>query len=258
VLQAGNLYVFGINNPVMFVDPSGHSILLASLFLGTLIGFTIGGTVNYMFQGFTRGWNNIDMREVWFNAGLGAITGGLGGSKLAFGLIVAANAAMGATHYLGTQFLRGEDIILIEMFFSMGFGALGGAIGGTSRGFIQNVTDAQMTINLARKLGLQSGQEINRQLIGRLTGSHVVSSMWRTGLINVVENFFDFANGRFFEIGSSGESVAFLQSFLGVNATGHFDRQTERAVVDLQRRLGLQPTGIFDNYTASAIIRLLN
>jgi len=261
IVQSGNLFMFAMHNPVMFIDPSGHSVLLASIFFGALIGFTIAGATNYVFQGFLRGWDNIDMREVWFNAGLGAITGGIGGSSLAFGFVMAANAVLGAAHYAGTQFLRGEDIKFIELLFSAGFGALGGALGGTSAKYITRFSNVKATHQFANFLGLQSGQEINRVLLGQLSRTHFAGAIWRTAASNIMTHIFDpFSNwvGNQITFGSVGQSVLMLQSFLGVPLTGKFNNDTEFAVMHLQMQLGMKPTGIFDWDTANAFMDLFH
>ena len=45
-LNSYNLYAYCSNNPVMYVDPTGHSIVLFTIVIGTLVGAFIGGGID--------------------------------------------------------------------------------------------------------------------------------------------------------------------------------------------------------------------
>ena len=84
-----NLYAYCLNNPVMYVDPSGHSIIaLVAILLGAAIGATIGAikAVNEN----KSGWDLIKYVAIGFFTG--AALGGLlvaGGAALVGGVKVA-------------------------------------------------------------------------------------------------------------------------------------------------------------------------
>ena len=97
VVQSGNLYVYGANNPILYADPSGEIILstLALLMIGgALIGGAIGGTIRYnaATQAGLTGW---DKAHYTINGALfGGIVGALGGYALA-PIVVGATGVAG-------------------------------------------------------------------------------------------------------------------------------------------------------------------
>ena len=77
VAQAGNLYVYGINNPVLFVDSNGHIAFMA---ITTLVGILLGG-IGGAIQSYIK-YGEIHWENVAIGAGIGGILG-LGGGALA-------------------------------------------------------------------------------------------------------------------------------------------------------------------------------
>lgn len=71
-----NLYAYCGNNPIMYVDPEGHSFLLACIIIFAVIGLVLGGTILGIraYQEGLRGW------DLALNIGLGALFGGLVGA----------------------------------------------------------------------------------------------------------------------------------------------------------------------------------
>ena len=101
ILQAGNLYVFCINNPVMFADPSGQFITKALLFIGGAA--LLGGGISAGSQQLTTG--SVNWRQVSGSAaGAGTFAGlmmipGAQGLNLGFwGTAAWAGAAGGVSH----------------------------------------------------------------------------------------------------------------------------------------------------------------
>ena len=93
VLQSGNLYVYGINNPVMYADLTGESIILTSIIIGAAVGAVLGGGIAAATTHAQLGY--VDWKWVAVGAGAGGIVGGLGGWGVG-SAIQAANAAAAA------------------------------------------------------------------------------------------------------------------------------------------------------------------
>ena len=90
-MQSGNLYVYGINNPVVFVDSNGH---IAFMVITALVGAVIGGIAGAI-QSYSK-YGEVHWQNVAIGAGIvGAV--GLGG-----GAAVAYLAAGTATASTGT------------------------------------------------------------------------------------------------------------------------------------------------------------
>jgi hypothetical protein len=93
IRQSSNLYVYAVNNPIMFQDPSGEFIITTTALLmigGALIFGTAGGFVgnHYANKAGATGWN-----RVGYIAG-GATIGSAGGAALGW---MAAPTVIAAT-----------------------------------------------------------------------------------------------------------------------------------------------------------------
>lgn len=92
-MQSGNLYVYGVSNPTVYMDRDGR-------FINTVTGFLIGGLVG----GINAA---IDGKDFWKGAAIGAVTGAVSGfavdAALATGGVaaIAIAAAGGAVASLG-------------------------------------------------------------------------------------------------------------------------------------------------------------
>ena len=137
-----NLYAYCGNNPVMYVDPEGCSVLLTLLF-GFLIGFTISGVVEIGNQIDTYGWNISDWD--WRQIGLSALGGGIAG-------LISAIPVGG----------------MVGTFF---FGGVGAVAGGIISGA---VTDIQSGIKIfavgafANLIGYGVGKGIEKFKVGKI------------------------------------------------------------------------------------------
>ncbi|MGM9900116.1 MAG: RHS repeat domain-containing protein [Bacilli bacterium] len=83
-LNGLNLYCYCYNNPISYVDPSGHSSILVMVLIGTLFGAAVGFGFDAVKQLINNGW---DFSEVdWGSAVNSAIVGGALGFSLAMGV----------------------------------------------------------------------------------------------------------------------------------------------------------------------------
>lgn len=115
-----NLYAYCGNDPVNYVDPTGHFGIFATILISTLVGAAIGGGVNLGKQLINNGW---DFREVdWGSVANSAIVGGALGFSLAMGVgylgpVIAGTATAGG--------LTAGGAFAISTAVSFGAGALG-------------------------------------------------------------------------------------------------------------------------------------
>ena len=129
-----NLYEYANNNPYRYTDPDGR---IANFVFGAIIG----GGIEVGFQ-LANGGVVKDWTAVGVAAGVGAVTGGLGGiaANLATKGAITAGEAVAATAAAGglaagagkniEAGLKGESITSREVAVSAGAGALGSAAGG--------------------------------------------------------------------------------------------------------------------------------
>ena len=88
VMQSGNLYVYGVSNPTVYMDRDGR-------FINTVTGFLIGGLIG----GINAA---IDGKDFWKGAAIGAVTGAVSGFAVDMALatggiaMVAVAAVVGA------------------------------------------------------------------------------------------------------------------------------------------------------------------
>ena len=107
VMQSGNLYVYGVNNPVAYVDTTGNFVITTTFLVvaGAILFGTIGGLFgnDLANQVGATGWE-----KVGYIAGLAAV-GATAGALLgwtvaaASGLVTACSGALGGTIYATWQ-----------------------------------------------------------------------------------------------------------------------------------------------------------
>ena len=77
VMQNGNLYVYCMNDPILYQDESGQSIILASIIIGAVVGAAIGGVSAAAISDSKLGY--VDWKWVTVGAVGGGVLGGLAG-----------------------------------------------------------------------------------------------------------------------------------------------------------------------------------
>lgn len=118
IMQSGNLYVYCINNPAIYSDSSGKFIHIA---IGAAIGAVALGVTNYAKQKAAGG--EINMKEVWASAGVGAAGGALiaTGVGAVAGVNIMGGAAAGAT-VIGGSTLLPSTVVAAEVLGGVGAG----------------------------------------------------------------------------------------------------------------------------------------
>jgi hypothetical protein len=163
IQQSGNLYAYCMNNPIMYVDENGEIVWLTAA-AGGFIGAVVGGGVNAITQGLTKGWGNISWGEVGVNAASGALSGALTGSGAGLILAITGNAVIGAGAYVGTQAVNREEATLSGLLVNAGIGALFGAIGGSSAREVKRLKELYSAVRTTSGLA----RDWNKMLFSQL------------------------------------------------------------------------------------------
>ena len=91
--QDYNRYSYARNNPLVYVDPDGESILIASIIIGAIVGAYIGGSAaNNTLDPTMWEW---DSKDTWIGMGIGGVVGAVGG----WGFAAAAPAVAGTSFF---------------------------------------------------------------------------------------------------------------------------------------------------------------
>ena len=122
-----NLYCYCMNNPIMYADPNGHSVMLALIFAGTFaVGFGSSLLINAAHNDWQLDWRDFAQAGVDGLFAMGSTL--LAMTGIGFWTSVGIGAVMGWSQYaLGTT-IQGDDITWLGSLTAIGFGALGGAI----------------------------------------------------------------------------------------------------------------------------------
>ena len=122
-----NLYCYCNNDPINFVDPSGHSVIIISAIIGAIIGGVYGG--------ITAAANG---QNVFGGIAIGAFSGFIMGLGSATASLFIAPAIFGQTAVIGSLTYSAGAALAIGTGIAFGSGAVGGAIGDA---FTQLVND---------------------------------------------------------------------------------------------------------------------
>ena len=149
-----NLYTYCLNNPHKYVDPTGHSVLLA-FFLVTAVSFAVGAGMEYINQKYIEQRDVINYDLIFFEGAFNAVItvmtfgfGNLGATAARQGFRLTARttsqivgrsmafgAMEGATEELGRQLVEGKtfgEIDYGQVAFSATISGITGGIGGYS------------------------------------------------------------------------------------------------------------------------------
>ena len=151
-----NLYAYCLNNPVMYADPNGHSVIALTLLAGALIGAVLGAVVDVGKQLITSSeGTSINVGSVVNSAIVGAAlgfattagvvflgpifagtaaTGAIANAGIAFGATLGISFSAGAIGYVAEKKINGENVdvpmAIAQGAFVMAEGAVNFVIGG--------------------------------------------------------------------------------------------------------------------------------
>jgi RHS repeat-associated protein len=165
IRQSLNLYVYAVNNPIMFHDPSGEFIISTTALLiigGALIGGAIGGAVgnHKANQAGATGWNKVGY--IATGATIGAVGGGLMGWMAAPTVIAATGVTGFSVSAAGVSTITSGGSIFTVAARSVN----SGAVSQTVNTLIQNADRLKKTAtvmnNIASRPYINSTQTIQQ------------------------------------------------------------------------------------------------
>ena len=164
IMQSGNLYVYGVSNPIYYADQDGRVGILASIAIGAAIGALISGS--------TQIAKNVIAGESWTD-GLGRVVlaGAASGAISVLpipGVVPWATVAItGAVGNVVGQLIVGEISSAKDVLTALSIGAVSGVIGkGTADLLASNfqLYFGTLTKNQQKQLLTRVGKISNREL----------------------------------------------------------------------------------------------
>ena len=157
-----NRYAYCLNNPINYVDPSGHFAISIGLLLaiGGIVGAAIGAGASIAGQYFANGcsWENFSWGQLALDTVLGGVSGMLSMSPLGRGAMIAVNAGIGFVGAVGGHLINGSDFsklsTWLDIGLSTGLGALVGLVGGQGALNAGYLNGAKRTAGFIRAAGL--------------------------------------------------------------------------------------------------------
>ena len=137
-----NLYGYCLNNPIMYVDPSGHfAITLSTILTAAIIGFAMGTVSGAMYGGLTAMANG---QDVWNAIWIGAISGAIMGTGAGIASLFIAPIIVGETVILSGVTLTSSTALLA----GVGIAFTSGAVGGATSDVLNQVVDKGRVDNI--------------------------------------------------------------------------------------------------------------
>ena len=187
------LYSYCLNNPISYVDPTGHFVfstaVLVSMFIGAAVGGIVSAGSSIISQWISKGWDNINWGQVGFNGLIGLVTGGLMASplgSLATGLAV---GGLGFTQSVGNDlFNNGGDWSQVNWGKAAVVGVVSGVIAGGSKYLTNNTNLMNKFVNKTSAVKTTGETSLKLGLNGR--GSYidywmnvmVMQTVYRSGI----------------------------------------------------------------------------
>ena len=128
-----DLYAYGLNNPVMYVDPTGH-FAISALIIATLLGAALGGVGSAVSQAASNDWDwsKVNPTKVALDTTVGAISGFVAATGIGtIGSMVFGGALSGVQSIAEDVLINHNEIDWLKLGASIVIGVGAGLISGS-------------------------------------------------------------------------------------------------------------------------------
>ena len=158
-----DLYCYCYNNPVMYVDPSGH-LVISTLIIGALIGAAVSFGTSIISQTLT-GDKQVNWGQVALDTLIGGISGALGVSGISKVMSTIVGGVLGAASSIGGDLIVSNgDWEQVNVWKAIAMGGIGALLGSWTGAGTQNTRTMVSAINSGKSWGskafLMSAKEV--------------------------------------------------------------------------------------------------
>ena len=172
-----NMYGYCNNNPIMFTDESGESLVLL-----LLAAFAFGTGISIINQGIENGWDNINLLQAGVDGLFSAISVGLAYAGIGFGMAIAASTGLSVGQYSISALAFGTEFSAEGLAVSVFSGLFSGVVCGAGAKNAKNIASALFKSTNSTVVNSISGM---RRLTNSVAFSNTVEMLFSSSVTKI-------------------------------------------------------------------------